>query len=57
MALADQYAHRDLGFINPAIYSIARSSSYHRAIHDITTDNNMRQWALTATRPLRAGTR
>ena len=38
MALADQYAHRDLGFINPAIYSIARSSSYHRAFHDITTD-------------------
>ena len=38
LALADQYAHRDLGFINPAIYSIARSSSYHRAFHDITTD-------------------
>ena len=38
VALADQYAHRDLGFINPAIYSIARSSSYHRAFHDITTD-------------------
>ena len=37
MALADQYAHHDLGFINPAIYSIARSSSYHRAFHDITT--------------------
>jgi subtilase family serine protease len=37
-ALADQYAHHDLGFINPAIYSIARSSSYHKALHDITTD-------------------
>jgi len=37
-ALADQYAHHDLGFINPAIYSIARSSSYHKAFHDITTD-------------------
>ena len=38
VALADQYAHRDLGFVNPAIYRIARSSSYHRAFHDITTD-------------------
>ncbi|HEY4026044.1 MAG TPA: S53 family peptidase [Candidatus Dormibacteraeota bacterium] len=38
VALADQYAHRELGFINPAIYSIARSSSYHTAFHDITTD-------------------
>ena len=37
MALADQYAHHDLGFINPAIYSLARSSSYHKAFHDITT--------------------
>lgn len=37
VALADQYAHHDLGFINPAIYSIARSSSYHSAFHDITT--------------------
>ena len=42
VALADQYAHRDLGFINPAIYSIARSSSYHRAFHDITTDKRKR---------------
>jgi subtilase family serine protease len=40
VALADQYAHHDLGFINPAIYSIARSSSYHRAFHDITTGTN-----------------
>ena len=37
-ALADQYADHDLGFINPAIYSIARSPSYHKAFHDITTD-------------------
>jgi subtilase family serine protease len=37
-ALADQYAHHDLGFINPAIYSIARGPSYHKAFHDITTD-------------------
>jgi subtilase family serine protease len=41
MALADQYAHHDLGFVNPAIYRIARSSSYHQAFHDITTGNNI----------------
>ena len=40
VAMADQYAKHDLGFINPAIYSIARSSSYHKAFHDITTGNN-----------------
>jgi len=40
VALADQYAGRHLGFINPAIYAIARSSQYHRAFHDITTGNN-----------------
>jgi subtilase family serine protease len=40
IALADQYAHHDLGFVNPAIYRIARSSSYHQAFHDITTGNN-----------------
>ncbi len=41
MALADQDAHHDLGFINPAIYRIARGSSYHRAFHDITTGSNI----------------
>jgi subtilase family serine protease len=41
MALADQYAHHDLGFVNPAIYRIARSSSYHTAFHDITTGSNI----------------
>ena len=41
MALADQDAHRDLGFVNPAIYRIARSSSYHDAFHDITTGSNI----------------
>lgn len=39
-ALADQYAHHDLGFINPAVYTIARGPLYHRAFHDITTGNN-----------------
>ena len=40
MALADQYARHDLGFVDPAIYRIARSSGYHQAFHDITTGNN-----------------
>jgi subtilase family serine protease len=41
MALADQYARHDLGFVNPAIYRIARSSGYHKAFHDITTGSNI----------------
>ena len=40
MALADQYAHRDLGSINLPIYAISRSSSYRKAFHDITTGSN-----------------
>jgi len=40
VALADQYAGRPLGFINPAIYQIGRSAQYHRAFHDVTTGNN-----------------
>ena len=40
IALADQYAHHDLGFVNPAIYRIARSSSYHKAFHDVTIGSN-----------------
>jgi subtilase family serine protease len=40
IALADQYAHHDLGFVNPAIYRIGRSPSYHKAFHDATTGNN-----------------
>jgi kumamolisin len=50
MALADQYAHHDLGFVNPAIYRIARGSSYHNAFHDITTGSNIQ------TLPYPAGT-
>jgi subtilase family serine protease len=37
IALADQYAKRHLGFVNPAIYQIARTAHYHEAFHDITT--------------------
>lgn len=40
IALADQYAGRHLGFVNPAIYRIGRSAAYHRAFHDITTGTN-----------------
>ena len=40
IALADQYAGRHLGFVNPAIYRIGRSSLYHRAFHEVTTGTN-----------------
>lgn len=40
IALADQYAHHDLGFVNPLIYQIARSPSYNQAFHDVTSGNN-----------------
>jgi subtilase family serine protease len=37
IALADQYAGRHLGFVNPALYQIGRSASYHQAFHDVAT--------------------
>jgi subtilase family serine protease len=40
IALADQYAGRHLGFVNPAIYRIGRSALYHRAFHEVTTGTN-----------------
>jgi subtilase family serine protease len=40
-ALADQDAHHSLGFVNHALYRIARSSSYHKALHDITIGDNL----------------
>ena len=40
VALADQYAGRDLGFVNPAIYRIAQSANYHAAFHDIVKGDN-----------------
>ena len=40
IALADQEAGHALGFVNPAIYRVARSPLYHQAFHDITTGNN-----------------
>ena len=40
IALADQEAGHPLGFVNPAIYRIARGLLYHQAFHDITTGDN-----------------
>ena len=44
MALVDQQAeagnNSDLGFINPAVYSIGESSNYSSDFHDISTGNN-----------------
>ena len=40
IALADQEAGHALGFVNPAIYRIARSPLYDKAFHQITTGNN-----------------
>jgi subtilase family serine protease len=40
IALADQYAGRHLGFVNPALYQIGRSPSYRQAFHDVTTGTN-----------------
>ena len=40
IALADQYARRSLGFLNPTIYRIGRSSAYSGAFHDITQGTN-----------------
>jgi subtilase family serine protease len=39
-ALADDYAGRRLGFLNPGLYRIGRSPLYKRAFHDITRGNN-----------------
>jgi subtilase family serine protease len=49
IALADQEAGHPLGFVNPAIYRIARGPLYHQAFHDITTGNNT--VVLTSTTP------
>jgi len=55
MALADQYAGRHLGFVNPAIYQIARGASYHRAFHDVTTGNNSVEFPPTKITGYQAG--
>jgi subtilase family serine protease len=40
IALADQHAGRQLGFVNAAIYRIGHSHLYHNAFHDTTIGNN-----------------
>lgn len=40
IALADQYAGRHLGFVNPALYRIGRSAGYHQAFNDVTRGTN-----------------
>jgi subtilase family serine protease len=45
IALADQRANRHLGFVNPAIYAIARSPAYHQAFHDVVTGDNSVLWS------------
>jgi subtilase family serine protease len=40
MAIADQMAGHPLGFINPALYKLAASSSYAQDFHDIIVGNN-----------------
>ena len=39
-AIADQMAGHALGFLNPALYKLAASSSYTQDFHDITQGNN-----------------
>jgi len=40
IALVNQKHGGPAGFINPAIYSLAESSHYSNAFHDITQGNN-----------------
>jgi subtilase family serine protease len=44
IALADQQAGQHLGFINPALYAIARGPACHQAFHDVTTGDNSVIW-------------
>jgi PKD repeat protein len=39
-AVSDQYAGHDLGFLNPAVYSILRGSNYATDFHDILSGSN-----------------
>jgi len=55
VALADQLAHRHLGFINPTIYRIARGPRYHVAFHDITSGDNTFVFPPTTTNGYPAG--
>ena len=50
IALADQAAGRHLGFVNPAIYQIARGAAYRQAFHDVVTGDKLRAVAHRALR-------
>ena len=39
-AIADQYGHRSLGFLNPGLYRLGSSALYSKSFHDVTTGNN-----------------
>jgi len=39
-AIANQMAGHPLGFINPGLYKLATSATYHQDFHDITEGNN-----------------
>jgi kumamolisin len=55
IALADQDAGQHLGFVNPAIYAIARGPAYHRAFHDVLTGDNSVLWPTGVFTGYRAG--
>ena len=56
ITLADQYAQRHLGFVNPAIYQIARGPQYHQAFHDVTAGpSNTAEFPPTTITGYRAG--
>jgi hypothetical protein len=44
LADEDEHAGRQLGFVNPAIYQIARGPQYRQAFHDVTSGNNTVQF-------------
>jgi len=44
-AIADQVAGHPLGFINPALYKLGTSNTYHQDFHDITEGSNNNQQA------------
>ena len=56
IALTRQYAQRHLGFVNPAVYQIARGPRYHQAFHDVTVGNsNTAEFPPTTITGYRAG--
>jgi subtilase family serine protease len=44
IALADSEAGQHLGFVNPALYAIARGPAYHQAFHDVAAGDNSVIW-------------